>query len=298
MDKLVNASATHTDFAGNTYSGTELLLQQLQKSLELESILNSYYTFIQSELDLLSLSYQHQDIQSVLMRHVAGLEAPCKVHQLRLNGNFLGELHYYFSTSPSKQQLSWLKHCEVNLLYPLHNALQFRRLRFQAVRDHLTNLGNRVLLDEVLQQLLTEHERHNQRHALVLLDLDNFKAVNDIHGHQCGDHVLAEFAAILQQQLRGSDRLFRYGGDEFLVIVDSPDEITLQRIFRRLQLSIDSHPLLREHAITCSAGAVFVKPSHDAESLLEDADKSLYCAKRNGRNQLVTPATLALTQFG
>lgn len=295
----MNASTLQTAQRISGHTDTECLLKALQTSLEVESVLQAFTHFVQAKLPLATLEFDNENLHYSLLHGPEPVDqCVSTARQLELNNNSLGTLVYHFSSSLTAPQTVWLDEAEACLLYPLYNALQFRVLRHQAVRDHLTNLGNRVLLEEVLEQLLTEQERNHKPHAVMLLDLDNFKAVNDSHGHGCGDQVLAEFAAILRQQLRGSDRLFRYGGDEFLIVVNGPDENTLHRIFRRLQLCVDAHSLLRKHHITCSGGAVFIKPAHDAKSLLEDADKALYHAKRNGRDQLITPGTLSFTQLG
>lgn len=274
------------------------LLWLLQKHLEIDKLLSSYSRYIQAHLPLESLLFSHHERQLTVFGRPHYATGPLTKQSMFADNHYLGDLFYHFTGDLSDSQQAWLAACEQMLQYPLRNAIAYYDLRSQAVRDHLTDLGNRVLLEEVLEQLLCVQERADIQHAVMLLDLDNFKRVNDEHGHQRGDAVLTEFAAILRQQLRNCDRLFRYGGDEFLIIVANPDEITLQRIFRRLQLAITDSNLLSTHQISCSAGAVLVKPAHTKSSLLEEVDNSLYQAKQNGRNQMVAPAFRPFSQLG
>lgn len=274
------------------------LLWSLQQYLEVDKLLSTYSRYIQAHLPLESLLFNHHERQLTIFGRPHYATGPLTKRSVYADNNYLGDLFYHFNGELNEAQQSWLEACEHLLQYPLRNAIAYYELRSQAVRDHLTNLGNRVLLEEVLEQLLSVQERTDIQHAVMLLDLDNFKAVNDKYGHQRGDAVLTEFAAILRQQLRNCDRLFRYGGDEFLIIVANPDEITLQRIFRRLQLAISDDNLLSSHNVSCSAGAVLIKPAHTAVSLFEEVDASLYQAKQNGRDQMVAPAFRPFSHLG
>ncbi|MGX5913714.1 GGDEF domain-containing protein [Aliidiomarina sp. Khilg15.8] len=274
------------------------LLWALQKHLEVDKLLSCYSHYIQAQLPLESLLFNHHERQLTVYGRPHYATGPLSKRSMYADNDYLGDLFYHFAGELTEAQQAWLEACEHMLQYPLRNAVAYYDLRSQAVRDHLTDLGNRVLLEEVLEQLLCVQERADIQHAVMLLDLDNFKTVNDEHGHQRGDAVLMEFAAILRQQLRNCDRLFRYGGDEFLIIVANPDEITLQRIFRRLQLAINDNNLLSSHQVSCSAGAVLVKPAHTMTSLLDEADTSLYQAKQSGRNQMIAPAFRPFSQLG
>lgn len=293
----INASAESVTLV-DSRTQPEDLLWSLQQHLEVDRLLNTYSHYIRAQLPLESLLFNHHERQLSVFGRPHYATGPLTKRSVYADNDYLGDLFYHFSADLSEVQLNWLEAFERLLQYPLRNAIAYFELRNQAVRDHLTNLGNRVLLEEVLEQLLSVQERADIQHAVMLLDLDNFKAVNDEHGHKRGDAVLTEFAAILRQQLRNCDRLFRYGGDEFLIIVANPDDITLQRIFRRLQLAINDDNLLSSHQITCSAGAVLVKPAHTAASLLEEVDASLYQAKQDGRDQMVAPAFGPFSQLG
>lgn len=272
------------------------LLRELQTSLDVNKVLSIYAQFIGRHLPLKALSFTHHE------ESFSGLnQNPDEQHNsatsiLYVEQQYLGELTYTTQGSLNKGQKSWVKSCEQQLLYPLRNALQYHQVCNQAVRDQLTNLGNRVLLEEVLTQLLNVQERNDLQYAVMLIDLDNFQEFNQHHGHHQGDRVLTEFSHLLREQLRSCDQLFRFGADEFLILVANPDESALQRIFRRLQLAISDNCQLNSRHISCCAGAVMVKPAHTADTLLEDVHLALLQAKNKGPNHLEAP--LSFSQAG
>ncbi len=161
-------------------------------------------------------------------------------------------------------------------------------LHSQSIRDRVTGLFNRHYLDESLERELLRATRQGERLAVILLDLDHFKKINDSHGHEVGDLVLAAVGKFLSNRLRGSDIPCRYGGEEFLLILPST---TLEKAFdiaedlRKGAKDIRvSNPDVR---VTLSGG-VSVFPDHaaDAELLLRAADTALYEAKRDGRDRI------------
>jgi len=166
-------------------------------------------------------------------------------------------------------------------------ALQ-AQLREQAVRDPLTGLYNRRFLAETSVARIELARRQGTAIALVLIDIDHFKQINDRHGHALGDEVLQQFAALLRERMRRSDVICRFGGEEFLLLVDDCDDATLAGIldglmaqFRALRLgSADAAP----GACTFSAGvAVLDVDGADFEALARVADARMYRAKATGR---------------
>jgi diguanylate cyclase (GGDEF)-like protein len=127
------------------------------------------------------------------------------------------------------------------------------------------------------------------RMCLALIDIDHFKTINDVCGHAVGDAVLAAFAGVCAQQLRSNDRLGRYGGEEFLLIMPGSDITQMPQVFSRLRSAIqriDVPGLLPGHAPTFSMGAVEVTgPADDLDKLIKNADDALYRAKQGGRDR-------------
>lgn len=171
-------------------------------------------------------------------------------------------------------------------------ALQQRERAVAAVeraeRDPLTGVGNRHLLERRFAELLPAAERAGRPFAVVMLDVDHFKAINDLHGHAGGDAVLMALAALLRDNLRAADVLARLGGEEFVLLLpDLPPEQAGETC-QRLRAGIERHSwpgLPAGLRVTVSIGLA-AAPRYDASELLRRADVALYAAKRGGRNRL------------
>ncbi len=152
-------------------------------------------------------------------------------------------------------------------------------LEFRAHHDALTGLANRYALDERFKQTADQAERRGMSFALVLLDLDGFKQINDRRGHATGDEVLRFFAERLMELVRAEDTVARHGGDEFvLLLVDGPDPEAIRAILERVAGSLAS--LSPAVETSCTAGvARFPEDGRTLEALLEVADRRLYAAK-------------------
>jgi diguanylate cyclase len=161
-------------------------------------------------------------------------------------------------------------------------------MSFKAERDFLTGLPNRALLTDRLAQSIALAQRHGMRVALMYLDLDNFKDINDLHGHSVGDQVLQSTARRLEGCLRHSDTVSRQGGDEFVVLLTEilaahDADLAAEKLIRAMAepYFIDGHRL----NVTLSIGvSLYPDDGADAEAVLTNADTAMYHAKRNGRN--------------
>jgi len=158
-----------------------------------------------------------------------------------------------------------------------------------AVRDHLTGLYNRRHFMERLKESIAVSERSHDAFHLALIDLDNFKLVNDQHGHQVGDEVLLRFAQVARDALRRTDVLARYGGEEFIVLFPHGNTEGITEVLERLRQTFAD--LRHDHLIsglqvTLSVGLTVWQQGDDANSLVQRADKALYKAKDLGRNRL------------
>lgn len=164
-----------------------------------------------------------------------------------------------------------------------------QQLQHIAHYDALTHLPNRVLLAERLQQALIHSQRHHSMVAIAFLDLDGFKAINDLHGHDVGDRVLITIAERLKSALRDGDTLARIGGDEFVAVITSMEklaniELVLQRLVSAAAeyLNLDNRVL----QVTASIGVtLFPQDGVDAEQLIRHADQAMYIAKQVGKNR-------------
>jgi len=176
----------------------------------------------------------------------------------------------------------------------------FRRkevhLRFMARHDALTGLLNRYSLDEYAAREIARADRGHQNLSLVVLDLDNFKRVNDRYGHAAGDQVLVQAAQRIYEVIREGDIAFRVGGEEFLVLLPGADREVAGRVAERLRAVLVDQPFeCPEQSVTVSTsvGVVTFDPSReDWESLLRRADRALYRAKDGGRNRVEVAGSL------
>ncbi|QGT77761.1 diguanylate cyclase [Guyparkeria halophila] len=166
-----------------------------------------------------------------------------------------------------------------------------RRLETMATTDRLTGARNRQALEVLFEQARRLGRRHDQPISIINLDIDHFKAINDGHGHQAGDRVLKELVDTVSSQIREIDTLCRWGGDEFLILLQDTDadraRLTAERIreavVRRHGSPQDEQG---EEAWTVSQGVAQCRENESLDSLIHRADKALYRAKRNGRNQV------------
>ncbi|WP_295454815.1 EAL domain-containing protein [uncultured Thiodictyon sp.] len=167
---------------------------------------------------------------------------------------------------------------------------QERQLRRMAHYDALTHLPNRVLLADRLRQAMAQAQRHRRLLAVVFLDLDGFKAINDAHGHAAGDQLLIAAATGMQGGLRAGDTLARIGGDEFVaVLLDLADRTVSAPLLARLVAAAAQAVPIGEHLLQVSAsvGVTFYPQADeiDAEQLLRQADQAMYQAKQEGKNR-------------
>ncbi len=170
----------------------------------------------------------------------------------------------------------------------IENTLLYERLAFQAQHDVLTGLPNRLLFQDRVQQAILRAQRNRRKVAVLWLDLDRFKQINDTLGHRVGDELLAECAGRIKTSLRKSDTAARFGGDEFVVLAGDLEsaadvEIIAAKIIQtiRMAMTVSGH----EINISASAG-ISIYPEHGADpaALMRNADLAMYQAKRTGRD--------------
>ena len=171
----------------------------------------------------------------------------------------------------------------------LDNARLYDALRTQAIHDSKTALFTHDYLLEAIRAELSRAARSGQPTALLMLDVDDYKSFNDTYGHVAGDHVLAELASIIRDQVRDSDTPARFGGEEFPVLLPGTSAVEAAEIAERIRAAVEAYPIsvkARETAqVTISIGvAVHHGPSANPDRIIEAADAALYDSKRSGKN--------------
>ena len=173
------------------------------------------------------------------------------------------------------------------------------QLIYDNERDTLTALLNRKTFDAQIEKTLTAAHSQRKRNediehfnCLAILDIDHFKKINDKFGHLYGDEVLLLFANIMRKTFRDTDQLFRYGGEEFVVILTNVTEEIAMSILQRFRKQIEAHVFPQVGNVTVSIGFVMISDQNLPSTILEQADQALYHAKEHGRNQVRSFETL------
>nr|WP_286173229.1 MULTISPECIES: GGDEF domain-containing protein [Halomonas] len=156
-----------------------------------------------------------------------------------------------------------------------------------ARRDPLTGIRNRRSMDDALQLAASTASRTETPYALVMLDLDHFKAINDKHGHGLGDEILVNLARMVERNTRQSDQLFRFGGEEFVLLMPGVDSDGMSAVVQGLRQKIRSTLRSPDGPVTASFGAAHLGADESWEDWLKRADDALYQAKERGRDCVI-----------
>lgn len=155
-----------------------------------------------------------------------------------------------------------------------------------AVKDELTGLFNYRHFQAQLGAEVQRVARYERPLALIILDVDHFKEINDSLGHAVGDRVLAGLAQVLRQSVRTTDSVYRYGGEEFAILLPETHGAQAQGVAERARQAVEKSVLAQDRRVTVSAGMAEYRPPERGEELLRRADAALYAAKRGGRNRV------------
>lgn len=200
----------------------------------------------------------------------------------------LGELTLYRGRRFTQQELVHLEKLLCVIVHPLKNAIMYRKAVLMSQTDALTGLNNRAAFDRSIIREMSLADRHVRPLTLLLLDIDFFKKVNDDYGHAAGDEVLRVVAETFREATRSSDVTFRYGGEEFAILLDV-DSLTSLDVAERIRQSLKNQVVDFEGKkinITASIGMASYQLKEGQRSLFERADKALYLAKNMGRDQV------------
>ena len=170
----------------------------------------------------------------------------------------------------------------------IENARRFREARQLADLDALTGLHNRRYFHETLAREVSRAHRYGRKLALVVFDLDDFKAINDRIGHLAGDAVLAETAERVKDVVRSADVACRVGGDEFSVILPESTTGDADQLYHRLLGAVSSRPVGQAGRLSISAGMAELREEDNPTAFFERADEALYRAKERGKGQVVS----------
>jgi diguanylate cyclase len=169
-------------------------------------------------------------------------------------------------------------------------AEKLEQSQAQALVDPLTNVLNRSAYNLKVGQLVHEYKRYKEKWALLVLDIDHFKKFNDDYGHKLGDDVLKSVAGTVRDTIRISDQIFRYGGEEFVVVLNRIDVTIATQLAEKICRQVEKDYFVdgdKKLKVTISIGGAIITNDDTESSLFERADQAMYKAKNNGRNQVV-----------
>lgn len=273
------------------------LMQALQTSLELETLLNIFFEQVQSTVAFDGFSYK-LDLLDIEINVGKQSIHTCS-YRLITQQDYLGELTFYRNRRFPERDLAVLEGLLNVIVFPLRNAIRYQDAVTAALADPLTGAGNRIALTNTLQREIELAKRYEQSMAVLMVDLDHFKCINDSFGHTIGDQILKQLVQTIKGEIRGSDVVFRYGGEEFVVLLTNTNQATALEVAERLRQSVNKMEQDRDgKAVNASVsiGVSMLHPDDTVTRILERADFAMYNAKSEGRDQVKVCYESALVQ--
>jgi len=279
-----------------SFANTELstknamhLSHSLQSSLDVETVLERFIQGIYNDVPIKGIYYRESiNNLQIQLHEKTDYQYACT---LTLEKENLGIIQFYLEKPFSDKDIQHIENLILLLIFPLRNALMYQQALRTARLDPLTNIGNRHAYNDTIVREINIVKRHQQSLSVLLLDLDNFKDVNDDYGHMAGDSVLRLVAQTIAEATRDSDMAFRLGGEEFALLLNYTDQEGAVRLAERLRKNIENlicdcegHNI----KITTSIGISNYVDDDTSETLFKRADKALYKAKTGGRNKVLS----------
>ncbi len=268
----------------------------LQTTLEFKELIYIFCQKIQSLIPHSGFSYENPTFELKIKQGIETRHS-CS-YQLTLENLSLGTLKLMRRQRFSETEFKLLENLLCALVYPLRNATLFAQAMQLAYTDPLTQTNNRTAFNDVLNREIQLAHRHDNILSLIFVDIDYFKKINDDYGHECGDMALSSAADCIKHAVRGSDIIFRYGGEEFVILLSDTNLTEAAIIAERIRSGIERHTFaygMQVIKLTVSLGVSSLRRDDDMERLIKRADSAMYQAKLNGRNRvkLEKPVNLA-----
>lgn len=276
------------DLAKNDQKKLLEFVKNLHSSLDCKVILQNFITGLKSYLHYDSISYVNNSIGCHF--HKGNTEAKRYSYHLSIDKEMLGEVIITRQLPLEEEELLVLEEILCFLVNPLKNAIDHHHALQAALHDPLTGLYNRGALTQALQREIKLAQRHDQSFSIMILDLDDFKGINDRYGHIAGDEVLKHCANLIEKQIRDADMAFRIGGEEFLILLARANLDGAYQLANRLRNAFEKSNCVTTSnetiALTTSIGLSSFETGDNKTSLIARADKALYQAKQQGKNQV------------
>lgn len=258
----------------------------LQTTLEVTELIPLFAHQIGQVVPFDGLSFRNRPCRLEMQ---IGREPPnTAAYQIKFDNQLLGDIRFFRSRRFVERELAMLEDSLVALVYPLKNCLQYYSALQASLVDALTGVKNRAAFDQALRREVELAHRRKSPLSVMLLDVDFFKRINDTHGHSAGDLALRTVARATEESVRSSDIVFRYGGEEFVVLLSGTDTEGAALLAERVREAIERTVIgfLGKDPVTVSLGVASLHPWEDGAALFQRSDEALYQAKRNGRNRV------------
>jgi len=258
----------------------------LQTTLDLKSMLLMFSAEVKNSVYHSGLCYRHPESD----RNISvGRETKQKCSfRLLVENKQLGEIIFMSGKPFTENERSQLEFLLASLVYPLRNALEYLSVYQASMTDPLTGANNRLILNSTLKHEVGLFHRYETPLTLLMMDVDNFKRINDNYGHECGDRVIKVIADTLSDCIRETDTLVRYGGDEFIILLSNTPSEGAHQISEYIRDTLANLELIyegNEINFTSSFGCASLTKEDVGNSLFKRADEALLKAKKCGRNR-------------
>ncbi len=259
----------------------------LQSTLEINELLALFAKEIRQFIQYDGLTYRFPSLKIDIK--LGDQTANNCAYELAVAGDHLGDINLFRRYPFNDSELELIENLLAGLLYPLRNTLLYQRAVESATLDPLTGVRNRAAMDSAMKREIGLAQRHATPLSVILMDLDHFKQINDQHGHMYGDQALKAAAKCAEQSIRESDMIFRYGGEEFLILLTGTEIEGAAMLAERVRRNIQEMPPLGEQDIsmTVSLGVTSLTREDDINTLFQRMDQALYKAKAEGRNRVI-----------
>jgi diguanylate cyclase (GGDEF)-like protein len=263
------------------------ILSQLQTSLEAEKVVELFAEECLKIIPYDSICYKNP-VEGISVKSGRRARHSCSYRLVAVD-DALGRITLTRSTRFRDDELLELEDLLVTLVYPLRNAIMYRRALQSALKDPLTGCYNRSAMDTALEREFSLAHREKTPLSLLVLDIDNFKAINDSYGHAVGDAVIKSLAECIASCARKTDILSRFGGEEFSLLLHATDREGAVLLAGRICDAVRAtHCRVKgiDVRYTVSIGVATLGDERDEKVFLDKADMAMYEAKRNGRDRV------------